>query len=230
MIITKKKEYAEILKNLGDDEKKIFIVGCGECSTTCQTGGEKEVLEIKEILEKDGRTVTGWVIPDSPCVASQVKIALAKNKKALKEADSIIVLACGLGVQSVEENDREGKFVHTACNSMFMGAIDKDGAFLEKCSACGECILEKTGGICAVTRCPKGLMDGPCGGTDKGKCEVDKDRDCVWTLIYNKLKAKNRLHLLKEIHAPKDYSKASKPRQRILAPGKGKDEKDIPRP
>lgn len=217
MIITKKRQFEEILKNLGD-EKKVFIVGCGECATTCQTGGEREVLQIKDLLEKGGKQVTGWVIPDAPCVASQIKIAMAKNKKALKEADSILVLACGLGVQSVAENDREKKIVHVGNDTLFMGAIDKDGVFQERCSACGECILEETGGICAVTRCPKGLLDGPCGGTDKGKCEVDKDRDCVWTLIYKTLKEKKRLYLLKNLHLPKDYSKMSKPRKLTLPP------------
>jgi len=217
MIITKQKDFKEIIKNLGG-EKKIFLVGCGECSTTCQTGGEKDLLAMKELLEKEGKAVTGWVIPESPCVASQVKMAFAKNRQAMAEADSILVLACGLGIQSVAENDRQKKTVHTGCDTLFMGEIDKDGVFLERCSACGDCILEETGGMCAVTRCPKGLVDGPCGGTDKGKCEVDKDRDCVWTLIYKALEEKKKLYLLKEIHAPKDYSKMSKPRKLTLAP------------
>ena len=218
MIITKQKELKEILKNLKDD-KKVFIVGCGECSATCQSGGEKEVLRMKEILEKEGKAVTGWAVPEAPCVASQVKMVMAKNRKALQEADSILVMACGLGAQSVMENDREKKGVHTGCDTLFMGEIDKDGVFLERCSACGDCVLEETGGLCAVTRCPKGLLDGPCGGTDKGKCEVDKDRDCVWTLIYNALKERKKLHLLKEIHLPKDYSRMSKPRQLRLPAG-----------
>lgn len=218
MIITRQKKIEDILKAL-DKDKKIFIVGCGECATTCQTGGEKEVLKVKEILEKEKKTVTGWVVPEAPCVASQVKMALAKSKKALAEADSILVLACGLGVQSVRENDRGNKIVHTGCDTLFMGEIDKDGAFLERCSACGDCILDETGGICAVTRCPKGLLDGPCGGTDKGKCEVDKDRDCVWTLIYNALKEQKRLYLMKDLHLPKDYSQMSRPRKLTLPAG-----------
>jgi len=217
MIITKQKELKELLKNL-EGENKIFIVGCGECSTTCRTGGEKEVQQMKELLEKNGKTVTGWVVPDAPCIAAKVKVALAKNKKAIREADSIVSFACGLGIQSIKENDREGKFVHTGCDTLFMGAIDKDGTFQERCSACGECVLEETGGICAITRCPKGLLDGPCGGTDKGKCEVDKDRDCAWTLIYKALKEHKKLHLLKDIHLPKDYSKMSKPRKLTLPP------------
>ncbi|MBL7068644.1 MAG: methylenetetrahydrofolate reductase C-terminal domain-containing protein [Candidatus Omnitrophica bacterium] len=214
MIITRPKELKEILKKIGD-EKKIFIVGCGECAATCETGGEKDVLRVKEILEKEGKTVTGWVVPEAPCVASQIKIALAKNKKAIKEADSVLALMCGLGVQSMTENDRDKKSIHVGCDTLFMGEVDKDGVLLERCSACGDCTLEETGGICAVTRCPKGLLDGPCGGTDKGKCEVDKDRDCVWTLIYNTLKERNKLYLMKDTHLPKDYSKMSKPRQLV---------------
>ena len=217
MIISKQKQFKDILKHLAD-EKKVFLVGCGECSTTCQSGGEPEVLKMKEALEKEGKVVTGWVVPKAPCVAPQIKISLAKNKKALVEADSILVLACGLGIQSVKENEKISKKVHTGCDTLFMGEVNKDGAFLERCSACGECILETTGGICPVTRCPKGMINGPCGGTDKGKCEVDKDRDCVWTLIYNELKKSGNLELMKEIQPPKDYSKTTKPRKLIVAP------------
>lgn len=216
MIISRKKTFEEILKYLSN-EKKVFIVGCGECSTTCKTGGEPEVLKMKEDLEKNGKTVTGWVIPKAPCVASQISIELAKNKKALVEADSVLVLACGLGIQSVKENDRLGKIVHPGCDTLFMGEVNKEGVFLERCSACGDCILELTGGICPVTRCPKGILNGPCGGTDKGKCEVDKDNDCVWTLIYKELKKSGRLELMKEIRPPKDYSKAGKPRKLVIA-------------
>ncbi len=217
MIITRQKALETILKNL-DGDNTVFIVGCGECSTTCKTGGEEEALKVKGLLEKAGKKVTGYVIPNAPCVAGQIKMALAKNKKAIKEADSILVLACGLGIQSVMENDRDKKTVHVGCDTLFMGEVDKDGTFQERCSACGECVLEETGGICAVTRCPKGLLNGPCGGTDKGKCEVDKDRDCVWTLIYRALEEKKRLHLLKDIQLPKDYSKMSKPRKLTLPP------------
>ena len=212
MIITKQKEFKEILKHL-EGQDKIFLIGCGECSTTCKTGGEAEVIVIKEALEKNGKTVTGCSIPSAPCVAAQVKLALAKNKKTIDSSDSILVLACGLGIQSVKDNLRGDKPIHIACDTLFMGAVDASGTFLEKCSACGDCVLEKTGMICPVTRCPKALLNGPCGGQDKGKCEVDKTRDCVWILIYNELKIHGKLGLLREIKPPKDYSKLSKPRQ-----------------
>ena len=122
-------------------------------------------------------------------------------------------MACGLGIQSVKENMRSEKPIHVGCDTLFMGAIDSTGVFLEKCSACGDCVIELTGLICPITRCPKSLLNGPCGGQDKGKCEVDKDRDCAWILIYNELKKQNRLDLLKEIRPPKDHSKTGKPRQ-----------------
>ena len=216
MIITKQKKLEDILASL-KDSKNVFLVGCGECSTTCKSGGEPELLEAKKKLEQAGKTVTGYVVPDAPCVAAQMKTALAKNTKALKESDAILVMACGLGAQSVKANDRRELVVLPGCDTLFAGATDSSGQFLELCSACGECILELTGGICPVTRCPKGLLNGPCGGSDKGKCEVDKDKDCVWTLIYKELKKANRLYLLKEIRPPKDYSVMTKPRKLIVA-------------
>lgn len=215
MIITKQKDLKELLDYVGDE--KVFIVGCGECSDTCHTGGEKDVLKIKEELEKAGKTITGWVVPEAPCIAAKIKTDLAKNIKAVKAADSILVMACGLGIQSVKENDRFGKIVHPGCDTLFMGQITGKGEFFEVCSACGECILELTGGICPVTRCPKGLLNGPCGGQDKGKCEVDKERDCTWVLIYEELKKRGKLDMLKTSNKPKDYSKMTRPRRLILS-------------
>ncbi|MFH1995907.1 MAG: methylenetetrahydrofolate reductase C-terminal domain-containing protein [Candidatus Omnitrophota bacterium] len=215
MIITKSKNVEEIVKHLGS-EKNVFLVGCGECSTTCKTGGEADIKALKEALQKRGKAVTGFTIPDAPCIAAKVKLDLAKNRKAVEAADSIIVLACGLGIQSVKENSRVERPVHVGCDTLFMGRIDKDGAFEEVCSGCGDCVLETTDLICPVTRCSKSLMNGPCGGQDKGKCEVDKERDCAWIMIYNGLKKKGKLDLLRQIQKPKDYSVSVKPRKRVL--------------
>lgn len=215
MIITRQKEFKQILKFL-EGEKNIFLIGCGECSTTCKTGGEEDIKKIKELLEKEGKTITGYSVPEAPCIAAKVKLELAKNRKTIQSSDAILVLACGLGVQSVAENLRIDKKIHVGCDTLFMGAIDASGTFLEKCSACGDCVLDLTGLICPVTRCPKGLMNGPCGGQNKGKCEVDKNRDCAWILIYNQLKKQGDMKLFKEKFPPKDYSKSSKPRQLSL--------------
>lgn len=212
MIITKQQELKEILKYL-ENEKRVFLIGCGECSTTCKTGGEEDIKRIGAALEKEGKTVTGYCVPSAPCIAAKVKLELAKNRKAIESSDAVLVLACGLGIQSVKENLRSEKPVHVGCDTLFMGAIGSDNVFLEKCSACGDCVLELTGLICPITRCSKSLMNGPCGGQDKGKCEVDRDRDCVWVLIYNELKKKGRLDLLKEIKPPKDHSRSTKPRE-----------------
>lgn len=215
MIITKQKEFKEILKYLGD-EKSVFLIGCGECSTTCKTGGEDDVKKIKEALEKEGKIVTGYAIPAAPCIAAKVKLELAKNRKLIESSDAVLVLACGLGIQSVKDNLRSEKPVHVGCDTLFMGAIDGSGVFLEKCSACGDCVLELTGLICPLTRCSKSLLNGPCGGQDKGKCEVDKNRDCAWILIYNELKKKNKLDLLREIKPPKNHSRSTKPKEMKL--------------
>lgn len=212
MIITKQKELKEILQYLLG-AKSIFLVGCGECSTTCKTGGEDDIKKMKEALEKEGKVVTGYVIPSAPCIAAKVKLELAKSRKTIESSDAILVLACGLGVQSIKENSRSEKPIHVGCDTLFMGAIDSNGTFLERCSACGDCVLELTGLICPVTRCSKSLMNGPCGGQNKGKCEVDKNRDCAWILIYNELKKNNKLDLLRQIKGPKDHSKTGKPRE-----------------
>jgi ferredoxin len=217
MIVTEQKPIGEIIEKL-KGEKNVFLIGCGECSTTCKTGGEKELIRMKETLTALGINVTGAIIPKAPCVASQVIGGLAKYRKELEGSDSILVMACGLGIQSVKENLRQKKEVHAACNTLFMSTLDRTGnILLERCSACGNCVLDLTGGICPVTRCPKGLLNGPCGGMNKGKCEVDKDKDCTWVLIYNELKGKGGLSDMRKIQSPRDYSKSIKPHIKNLA-------------
>jgi len=216
MIISELKPWQELVSYLKKGEK-LFIIGCGECSTTCKTGGEEEVLFFKGKLEAEGFPVMGYSIPKAPCVAGQIKLELAKNKKAIEVSDSILVMACGLGVQSIKANNRQEKPLHVATNTLFMGAVDGSGkSFLEYCRACGNCILELTSGVCPVTRCAKGLLNGPCGGQNRGKCEVDKNRDCAWILIYQDLKKQNRLDLLKEIKPPRDYTKKLHPQALAL--------------
>jgi hypothetical protein len=210
MIITKQKSPQDILKAL-KDKVRVFIVGCGDCAATCKTGGEEEVFAMAGFLKKQGKTVTGFVTPDVTCAAAQAKIAFAKNKEALKNSDAILVLACGSGVQCVRENDRLNLDVLPGCDSLFAALIDKDNNFQEVCSCCGECVLDLTDGICPVTRCSKGLLNGPCGGQNKGKCEVDKNRDCAWVLIYKKMKEKGTLQRLRKRLPPKNHKISTKP-------------------
>ncbi|MFA5275418.1 MAG: methylenetetrahydrofolate reductase C-terminal domain-containing protein [Candidatus Omnitrophota bacterium] len=217
MIITEKKPLEQILKALGN-YTKIFLVGCGECATTCKTGGEAELAQLKAELESHGKEVVGMCIPSAPCVSAKVKTELAKNMKALREAQAILVLACGLGAQSVKDNDRLGLDVIPALNTMFGAVMDAQGNFVEKCSLCGECVLDSTGAICPVTLCAKGLLNGPCGGMNKGKCEVDKEKDCAWVLIYKELEKKNKLSSFKEVRQPKDHKKLLRPRKLVMTP------------
>ena len=216
MIITEQKPIQEIIESL-KGYTKIFLVGCGECATTCKTGGKDELLKMQQELEKHGKTVLGICIPDAPCIASQIKTELAKNMKLLRQAETILVLACGLGAQSVKDNDRLGLAVSPACNTLFGAVMDAQGNFYEKCSLCGECVLDITGGICPITLCAKGLLNGPCGGVDHGKCEVDRERDCAWVLIYKELEKRKKLDELKKVQKPKDFQKTTKPHKLIMA-------------
>ena len=216
MIITEQKPIAEIIDSL-KGYNKLFLIGCGECATTCKTGGEEELLKMKDKLQAQGKTILGICIPGAPCLASQIKTELAKNLKLLQQAEAILVLACGLGVQSVKDNDRLGLVVLPGCNTLFGAVMDAKGNFYEKCSLCGECVLDITAGICPITLCPKGLLNGPCGGMDKGKCEVDKEKDCAWVLIYKELEKRKKLDALKRIQKPKDFKKSTKPQKLILA-------------
>lgn len=215
MIITEQKPFQNIIDSLKGYDR-VFLVGCGECATTCKTGGKDELVKMREELEKAGITVLGSCIPDAPCVAPQIKTELAKNMAALRQAQAILVMACGLGTQSVKENDRLGLAVLPGCNTLFGAVLDAQGNFYEKCSLCGECVLADTGTICPITLCPKTLLNGPCGGMNKGKCEVDKDNDCAWVLIYKELEKKNKLSEFKKAKPPKDFKKTTKPHKLMM--------------
>ena len=210
MIITEAKPIQEIIDSL-QGYTRIFIIGCGECATSCNTGGQNEVAALKAQLEAKGKQVVGFSVPSAPCVAGKLKKELASQLKAYRESDAVVVLACGLGVQSVKDNDRFGLVVVPGCNSLCGAVMDNQGNFYEKCSLCGECVLSQTAGICPVTICPKGLLNGPCGGMDKGKCEVNKDNDCAWVLIYQEMEKRKKLENFALIKKPRNFNKATKP-------------------
>ncbi|HIE26369.1 TPA: 5,10-methylenetetrahydrofolate reductase [Candidatus Poribacteria bacterium] len=218
MHATIQKSLEEILGYLAEGEK-VFIVGCGNCATKCKSGGEEQSEEMKLRLENNGVAVTGWAVPPnggSTCKLSAVRELLTiAHKEEVEEADSFLVLACGQGVHTVLDVVGD-KLVHPGCDTIFGGETVTDDFITEYCSLCGECVIEYTGGLCPLTLCTKGLLNGPCGGAQNGKCEVDKERDCGWQLIYERLKTIGRLESLREYHEPKDYSKWSKPRSLSL--------------
>lgn len=202
MIITEQKPMEEILEMI-KPHHKLFIVGCGTCSTSCQTGGEEEV---KEMAEKLGERVNGWAMVEDPCDLRLNRRDLRGHKKELAESDAVLVMACGAGVQTV--NDFTEKITLPALNTLFIGQTERLGKFHDMCQACGDCILDETGGICPLTRCAKGLLNGPCGGQVDGKCEVgDYVNECAWIQIYERLEEQDRLDLFTEFRPPRDFSK-----------------------
>ena len=215
MIISQQKPLNDLLSSL-KGYNKIFLLGCGECATTCKSGGQPEVDKIQRELENAGKIITGACIPSAPCVAGKLKAELAKNLTALRQSEAVLVLACGLGVQSFKDNDRLGLVVFPACDSLFGAVMDAQGNFFEKCSMCAECVLAETGGICPITLCPKSLLNGPCGGVNQGKCEVDNQKDCAWVLIYKELEKNRKLASFGEIKKPKNFEKSTKPHKLIM--------------
>lgn len=213
MVVSEKKPIEELLGYL-KGAKKVVLVGCGDCATACKTGGEPEIAEMKETLAANGIEVTGSVIIPTACNLLLGKKELKAVKDALKEADAVVSMACGDGTQTIMKNVKKQNIpVYPANDTLFIGEVERVGKFEEACKACGECELGWTGGICPVTMCAKGLVNGACGGAKNGKCEVSPDNDCAWVLIYERLKALGQLDNMKEIKAPKDYSKQLNPRK-----------------
>ncbi len=213
MIYTENKPMDEILDSLGD-EKKIFLLACNGCADVCETGGEKALWAMKADLEKAGKNVSGTALVDFLCNKLLVATRLAREADSLKEADSILVLSCGVGVQAVSKV--VDKVVHPAANTVSLGGLQGLWPADERCQGCGECVLDYTGGICPITFCAKSLLNGPCGGSQDGKCEIDKDTDCAWQLIYDRLKSLNKLDNLARIIEPKDWQQSTSVEQRII--------------
>jgi ferredoxin len=210
MIISELKPWTEILGYLKDD-KKVFIVGCKGCAESCHTGGEPQVLDAKEKLEKEGKTVTGYTLADFLCDKSLVKFKLRAHQDEVSAADSLLVMTCGIGVQATA--NVVGKQVHPACNTISVGGARGEWRGVERCHECGDCLLDFTGGICPLTACTKSLINGPCGGAKDGKCEVESDvRDCGWHLIYLRLKELGKLDKMMVMVPPKNYAKMMPPK------------------
>lgn len=214
MIITKKKDIKDILAAL-EGKKTVYLFGCDSCAEQCATGGEKEIKEMTVILEENGIKVVGSSIPEETCYR-QLVLKDYRLKPELKEAEAVLVLACGAGVRTVADAAEETQPVLPALDSLFLASVERVGRFFEGCSLCGECVLDATGGICPHTECPKGLLNGPCGGVAHGMCEVNTECECAWVRIYKRLEKQGRLSALKKIAAPKDYSVGIRPRKVLL--------------
>lgn len=208
MIISKKKPIEELLAML-DSVKKVALVGCKSCAAACAVGGEKEVGELKALLEEKGFEVVGTALPDESCQ----KLLVKKEVKAFKDSgyEAVISLACGNGCQTVAQNVSVP--VYPSTNTVFMGQTERVGIFNEMCRMCGDCVLGTTGAICPITKCAKSLVNGPCGGQKNGKCEVNPENDCAWILIYNRLKELGQIDKVTETVDDKGYADHSWPRK-----------------
>ena len=206
--ITRQKPFDEIKEQLADLDR-LFIIGCGTCTTMTKTGGIDQVLEMRDRLQELGKRISGWTVVPTAC-DEMTEVAMKENSRAIEEASCILAMPCALGVHRISLYiDRP---VIPALDTLFIAVEDTPGYFHEVCAQCGQCILGETAGICPITACHKGLVNGPCGGTNNGKCEVDKEKDCAWTLIYERLKEQGRLDLMRRYHAPRNFQVVPRPR------------------
>lgn len=215
MIITKKKEFSKILEYL-QGRTNIYLIGCNSCAEQCETGGEKEIKAMAELLKQHGKKVVGFTLPDEACYTMLTKKAFRENQEAIAKADAILVLACGAGVKASADTAGDKMPVFPALDSLYLANVSRYGHFFEGCSLCGECVLGETGGICPHTQCAKGLLNGPCGGVVQGMCEVNVENPCAWVQIYQRLKVQARLDILKKISPPKDFSNSVRPRKLVV--------------
>jgi hypothetical protein len=203
MLISEQKPLEEILNYLEGD-KSIFLIGCKGCAEGWGSGGEKQVAEMKNTLQEQGKAVSGSVVVDMLCDSALIKLKLRAYKKEIAAADSILVLTDGAGVQTVAE--LVNKVVHPGCNTLSSGGAHAEWKEAERCLECGDCMLEFTGGLCPIARCSKHLLNGPCGGSQDGKCEVDPDIPCVWQQIVDHLAKLGQLDKLERLLTPKNWS------------------------
>jgi len=203
MLISEQKPLEEILSYL-EGEKSVFVIGCRGCAEGWNSGGDKQVTEMKSTLEKRGKTVPGSVVVDMLCDKALTVLKLRAYKQEIASADSILVLTDGAGVQTVAEI--VDRVVHPGCNTLSAGGAHAEWKEAERCLECGDCVLEFTGGLCPIARCSKLLLNGPCGGSQGGKCEVDPSIPCVWQQIIDHLVKLGRLDKLDKLVTPKNWS------------------------
>jgi len=205
MIVADKKPIEEIIEEIKDRER-ILILGCNECVTVCEAGGKKEVGVLSSALRmyflNQGREVKiDEVTLERQCDHEY----LEEIRDSIDQYDAVVSLACGVGVQFMAEKYRTTP-VYPGVNTCFLGATEERGLWTERCQACGSCLLATTGGICPIARCAKRLLNGPCGGSTTGKCEINQDIDCAWQLIVDRLKALEKLDEYEKLAPIKDWS------------------------
>jgi hypothetical protein len=204
MIIAEQKPLPEILAEL-EGYKNILVAGCRSCAAICLAGGEKEVATVSEALRLHSDLAgKGWAVSEITLERQCEKEWVREASSKVEGQEAILSLACGVGAQIFQELYPLAR-VLPGLNTSNMGAPEEQGIYLEKCGGCGDCVLNLTGGVCPVARCSKSLMNGPCGGSQDGKCEVNPDTPCGWDQIYQSLKRLDRLDLMEQNIPPKNW-------------------------
>ena len=207
MIVVERKPIEQI-KEFVWPYKRILIVGCGECATVCFAGGEKEVgtlaSQLRILWNKQDKEIK---IIEQTIQRQCEKKFVNELKENIEKVDAILSLGCGAGVQYITEIFPKVA-VYPGVDTKFLGGTGEPGLWIENCQACGDCLLDKTGGICPIACCSKSLLNGPCGGSQNGKCEVSEEIDCAWEKIIDQMKILGRLKELDNIQPIKDWSKS----------------------
>ncbi len=205
MIVAEQKSLEEIKSLIGNAEK-VLVLGCGTCVTVCFAGGEREAttiatsLRMATKLNNDQKEITHATV-QRQCEWEYLDEVVDE----VKDVDVVLSLGCGIGVQAIAEHF-PNTWVVPGLNTTFLGLPTEHGVWDERCAACGDCILGLTGGICPIARCSKSLLNGPCGGSEAGHCEIDAEIPCAWQLIYDRLESKGKLEVLMDLQPPKNWS------------------------
>ena len=213
MIVAEQKPLEEIRRMI-NPYGRVLILGCGTCMTVCDVGGEHEVSFLHNALKlAEARSGNGTHTIFEYTLKRQCDPEfLDQLTEKISDVDAVLSLGCGIGVQAIAERFQDLP-VLPGVNTSFMGMTKESGIWDERCAACGECRLEDTAGICPITRCTKGILNGPCAGTKNGKCEANKEMDCAWVLIYQRLERLQQLEKMRRYYPPRNFRAIPRPKR-----------------
>jgi len=207
MIVAERKPVGEIVAMLSG-AKRVLVLGCRGCVSVCAAGGEREV-EILAALLRLGASQQGRTLEtiEATLVRQCDREYVEGIDQWAGQYDAIVSMACGVGVNFIA-NLRPRDIVYPGVNTTFFGGSADQGVWTEQCAGCGNCVLHLTGGLCPVARCAKSLMNGPCGGSVGGRCEIHKEVPCIWQAIHDRLARTGRQDDMNRIAPIRDWSTA----------------------
>jgi len=195
---------------------RVLLLGCGTCMTVCGAGGEREVSFLHSALRvaqarggDDGHEFAEYTVKRQ-CDPEFMDLVAGRAVGV----DAVLSLGCGIGVQVASERLLTTP-VLPGVNTSFMGAVSELGVWDERCAACGDCRLAETAGVCPITRCTKGILNGPCAGTKNGKCEANRDIECAWIVIYERLERLGQLEKMRRYYPPRNFGNIPRPRRLV---------------